>query len=71
MDLYTEIHVQYLLSELSGSKDWYNQVNVHFKDRDGRWGVIWGSHNKKVILQLLFKLHEYTFEDFKLNMKPF
>ena len=42
-----------------------------FKDRDGRWGVIWGSHNKKVILQLLFKLHEYTFEDFKLNMKPF
>ena len=38
------------------------------KDRDGRWGVIWGSHNKKVILQLLFKLHEYTFEDFKLKM---
>ena len=33
--------------------------------------MIWGGHNKKVILQLLIKLHEYTFEDVNVNMKPF
>ena len=33
--------------------------------------MIWCGRNKKVILQLLIKLHEYTFEDVNVNMKPF
>ena len=46
-------------------------ISYTLKDRDGRWSVKWGGHNKKVILQLLIKLHEYTFEDVNVTMKPF